>query len=181
MVGDFNIILGAEEKYGGLPYSLNNSLEFMNCIDDYGLQDAGYYGAKFTWCDNRGPNNTIWKRLDRLLINSEWSERIHETLVMYLARVCFDYAPLLINTKITSNHNGPSYFKFLNFWVDYKDFIYVVQEVCQEPVIGNAMWILHQKLKKVCHRLSSWSREAFGDIYEEPKRLEKQISNLEDD
>lgn len=28
-------------------------------------------------------------------------------------------------------------------------------------------------------KLSKWSREAFGDIYEEPKRLEKHIAELE--
>ncbi|XP_019233986.1 PREDICTED: uncharacterized protein LOC109214516 [Nicotiana attenuata] len=34
-------------------------------------------------------------------------------------------------------------------------------------------------LKKVCQKLSMWSREVFGDIYKEPKRLETRIENLE--
>lgn len=41
------------------------------------------------------------------------------------------------------------------------------------------MQILHQKLKKVATRLNSWSTETYGDIYEDPKRPEKDISNEE--
>lgn len=48
------------------------ALIILNCIEDVGLQDAGFYGSPFTWCDNRGEPRTIWKRLDKLLINSEW-------------------------------------------------------------------------------------------------------------
>ncbi|KAG5594230.1 hypothetical protein H5410_035462 [Solanum commersonii] len=37
-----------------------------------------------------------------------------------------------------------------------------------------------QKINKTCKAMSSWSRQAFGDLYEEPKRLESQIQALED-
>lgn len=42
------------------------------------------------------------------------------------------------------------------------------------------MWVLHQKLKRVSKRLSTWSKKAFRDIYEEPRKLEKQINDLEE-
>lgn len=42
------------------------------------------------------------------------------------------------------------------------------------------MYVLHQKIKNTCKKLSSWSRHAFGDIYEEPKRLEAQRRAPED-
>ncbi|XP_075087994.1 uncharacterized protein LOC107798356 [Nicotiana tabacum] len=82
VVGDFNVITNSIKKKGG------------------------YYGAMYTWSDNRGAPKTIWKRLDRLLINMEWLDEFSKTTVEHLAR-------------------------------------------------------------------------AFGDIYEEPKRLEKQINELE--
>lgn len=44
---------------------------------------------------------------------------------------------------------------------------------------GNPMWVLHQKLKTTANLLSIWSKKTYGDIYEVPKRLEQEISNLE--
>lgn len=73
----------------------------------------------------------------------------------------------------------PKYFKFLDFWNKSKYFLSVVTEEWQETVQGNALWTLHQKLKRVSRRLNVWSRQAFGDMYEEPKRLEKQMNDLE--
>ncbi|XP_059315482.1 uncharacterized protein LOC132066118 [Lycium ferocissimum] len=70
--GDFNVITNAEEKKGGRPFNISNSLDFLNCIEDSGLQDAGFLGDPFTWCDNKG-HRAIWKRLDRVLINAEWN------------------------------------------------------------------------------------------------------------
>lgn len=37
------------------------------------------------------------------------------------------------------------------------------------------------KLKRLCHGLISWSREAFEEIYEKPKQLEKKIDDLEEE
>lgn len=151
---------------------------FIECLDDCGLVEAGYYGNRFTWCNNRGFPKTIWKRLDRLFLNSNWVDELGDTTVQHLARVSSDHAPLLITIR-TPEVNRPKYFKFLDFWIEHEDFKGVVAEAWQEKVVGNAMWILHQKLKKVCQKLSCWSRQAFGDIYEEPKRLEKEIEEAE--
>lgn len=74
VVGDFNVITVSIEKKGGRPYKVEKSIDFLDCIDNCGLQDAGYYGAMYTWSDNRGAPNTIWRRLDKLLINMEWSD-----------------------------------------------------------------------------------------------------------
>lgn len=71
------------------------------------------------------------------------------------------------------------YFKFLNFWIDHPDYTTTVREAWNEPIYGNPLYILHQKLKNTCKTLSSWSRSTFGDIYEEPKKLEAQIRHLE--
>ncbi|KAK4729757.1 hypothetical protein R3W88_022745 [Solanum pinnatisectum] len=49
----------------------------------------------------------------------------------------------------------------------------------QEPM-GNPLHTLHKKIKKVSKSLYTWSRIAFGDFYEEPKRLENLINNLEE-
>ncbi|XP_070057376.1 uncharacterized protein [Nicotiana tomentosiformis] len=86
VVGDFNVIIDIEEKRGGRPFRIKKSLNFLSCISDCGLLDAGLFGNIFTWSDNRGPPNTIWKRLDTLLINEAWGDEFSDTSVIHLAR-----------------------------------------------------------------------------------------------
>ncbi|XP_070054839.1 uncharacterized protein [Nicotiana tomentosiformis] len=101
-----------------------------------------------------------------------------ETIVTHLANVCSDHVPLLIQFSSIEEVNV-RYFKLLNFWTDHEDFSYVVKSIWEEDIQGNPPWSLHQKLKKAASKLSSWSREVYGDIHEEPIRLEREISNLE--
>jgi len=37
--GDFNTILNADEKKGGVLHTLSKSLDFISCMDDCGLMD----------------------------------------------------------------------------------------------------------------------------------------------
>ncbi|XP_070044129.1 uncharacterized protein [Nicotiana tomentosiformis] len=72
------------------------------------------------------------------------------------------------------------YFNFFNIWVDHDEYLNVIQQSWVEEVHGNPFYILHQKTKRVCSALSRWSKATFGDIYEEPKKLEKLIKELEE-
>ncbi|OIT30842.1 hypothetical protein A4A49_27518 [Nicotiana attenuata] len=178
VIGDFNVIMNREEKFGGRPHILEESLEFIECLNDCGLQDAGYTGAKLTWCDNRDPPLTIWKRLGRLVYNSNWFE-LNNTAVTHLSRSCSDHALLLVKLH-HEDTQGTRYFKFLNFWTEHPDFKQTVQNSWNIYIHGNPLYILQQKIKNTTKALSTWSRDTFGDIYEEPKRLESLIRDLEE-
>ncbi|XP_059306149.1 uncharacterized protein LOC132057525 [Lycium ferocissimum] len=162
-MGDFNVIAVAEEKEGGSPHRIERSFDFIHCLESSGLQDAGFSGNPFTWCNNRGAPDTIWKRLDRFLYNVEWFEKYGFNTVTHLARACSDHVPLLIQFSVTEEPY----------------FLEVVKEVWDEECQGNPLWILHQKLKKTASRLSRWSRETFGNIHENPKKWESDIMALE--
>ncbi|XP_015168636.1 uncharacterized protein [Solanum tuberosum] len=139
---------------GGRPFTLGESLDFLDCLSECGLQDAGYSGAKFTWCDNKDPPNTIWKRLDILVYNTNWFDDYNTTSVSYLSRTCSDHAPLLVNM----NNIAPQcikYFKFLNVCTEHESFLGTIQRCWEELVVGNPMYILHQKIKKLVKCLVS--------------------------
>ncbi|KAG5592791.1 hypothetical protein H5410_043305 [Solanum commersonii] len=179
VIGDFNVITKAEEKTGGRPYKAEESSDFLSCLTDYNLQDGGYLGSRFTWSDNRDPPNTIWKRLDRLAYNDQWFDVFGGTTVTHLSRTCSDHAPLMINCD-TNSSNHIKYFKFLNVWTEHEEYLPIVQKAWDEAKLATPFFCLHQKIKKVCNHLSSWSRATFGDIFEEPKKLEVLIRSLED-
>ncbi|XP_060181501.1 uncharacterized protein LOC132611106 [Lycium barbarum] len=72
VVGGFNVITKPDEKTGGRPCRIEESLDFLACLSDCNLQDGGFLGSRFTWSDYRDPPNTIWKRLDNLVYNAKW-------------------------------------------------------------------------------------------------------------
>ncbi|XP_060202652.1 uncharacterized protein LOC132631070 [Lycium barbarum] len=69
--GDFNVIVEEEEKYGGLPVTLNEVEDFRHCIQTCNLSDLGYRGSIFTWWNGRAADECVFKRLDRCLGNFE--------------------------------------------------------------------------------------------------------------
>ncbi|XP_015167940.1 uncharacterized protein [Solanum tuberosum] len=178
IVEDFNVIAEVEEKLGGTPYRLEKSFEFLNFMEDVGVQDAGFAGNIFTWCNNRDAPSTIWKRMDRMLYNLEWFDHFSKTTVSHLARTCSDHAPLVIQLS-SEEEEFKRYFRFLNTWTEHPQFLDTVQGIWNIECHGNPMWVLHQKLKKTATHLSTWSKATYVDFYEVSKRLEKEIINLE--
>ncbi|XP_060190891.1 uncharacterized protein LOC132620221 [Lycium barbarum] len=82
VLGDFNAILSPNEKKGGRPHKISQSMDFITCMDDCGLFDARYSGNTFTWSNGRKKGNRICKRLDRILYNEEWSNNTGDTLTL---------------------------------------------------------------------------------------------------
>ncbi|KAJ6760495.1 hypothetical protein OIU79_025355 [Salix purpurea] len=70
VMGDFNGISCASEKYGGNFYSEGSA--FVDWIDCNHLIDLSFSGSKFTWCNKRNAEGIMWKRIDRGLSNSVW-------------------------------------------------------------------------------------------------------------
>lgn len=96
-IGDYNVKTSGEEKKVGRSYRPEENLDFIEFLNECGLQDAGFTGSTYTWCDNRDPPTTIWKRLDRLVNNNAWINSIQtrqllispeHVQIMLLFRLC---------------------------------------------------------------------------------------------
>ncbi|KAJ4964589.1 hypothetical protein NE237_016438 [Protea cynaroides] len=74
-----------------------------SCVENLGLVDGGFAGRKLTWCNNQEGARSIWARLDRVLLNKEWS--LNNLKVQHLARLSSDHAPLLINFEASQFRN----------------------------------------------------------------------------
>ncbi|XP_059280740.1 uncharacterized protein LOC132034410 [Lycium ferocissimum] len=64
-------------------------------------------------------------------------------------------------------------FKFLNFWTSHPKFLEVVEKNWCLDFAANPFIEFQAKMKKVKHALAGWSRETFGNIFQ-------QISTMED-
>ncbi|WMV41202.1 hypothetical protein MTR67_034587 [Solanum verrucosum] len=150
--GDFNVITSIEEKFGGIPYNIHKSFEFVGVIEACGLTDIGYTGLPFTWCNQRDVEARVWKRLDKAMVNDKWANESHI-----------------------------KYFKFLHFWVENGTFMKAVQQCWEKEVSGNPMWRLHQKIKRVSTTLSNWSKQEYGDIFAKVREFEDNIRKSEEE
>lgn len=139
--GDFNTIMQASEKKGGRPHRLRKRRDFIRCMDNCGVVDAGYSGNDFTWSNNRKKRKRISERLDRVFYNDEWSEYFPIVTVRHLPRTGSDHNMLLMQCNI-DEPPAIKYFKFLNFWVQQPGFQSLVKSIWEEDIIGNAMWVL---------------------------------------
>ncbi|KAK2641420.1 hypothetical protein Ddye_023183 [Dipteronia dyeriana] len=83
--GDFNEILMDSEKSGGIQRPQNLMENFRSALNDCGLQDIGFVGSTFTWCNKRDGEDMIQERLDRVVCDCQWDK--HEELKMLSTNV----------------------------------------------------------------------------------------------
>ncbi|XP_060195386.1 uncharacterized protein LOC132624660 [Lycium barbarum] len=178
IMGDFNNIIEAEEKQGGRQHRLSRSLEFVGCMDDCNMMDAGYSGDKFTWTNARRLRGRILMRLDRVMYNDHWSQKFPIVNTRHLPRTGSDHRVLLMKCD-SKEPPRTKYFKFLNFWTEQDDFMDMVKNSWHSDVRGNPMWILQQKLKRLSNCLSHWSKNSICNVFEKVKELEEQVEKAE--
>lgn len=124
--GDFNVVLGGEEKIEGLHVVDEDSEDFRTCIESCGLTQVQFKGSPFTWWNGRTGRDCIFERLDRVLVNSVMFNMGTHSEVEHLPRTGSDHAPLLLICEDrTQRQRKP--FRFLNFWTEHDSFKEVVR------------------------------------------------------
>ncbi|XP_070046474.1 uncharacterized protein [Nicotiana tomentosiformis] len=93
---DFNVIWDEEEKFGGLPVSLNEVDDFRHYANTCNLVDLGFKGSIFTWWNGKEEEVYIFKRLDRCLANIEFQQTFPGLEVTHLSKIGSDHSPLLL-------------------------------------------------------------------------------------
>ena len=166
-----------EEKKGGAPFEISESIDFNDFICNNSLLDVGFSGSSYTWCNNRKGKSRIWKRLDRVLINQHWIDLGLSTSVTHLSRVGSDHAPLLVQH---ATHIKPKCsFRFQNFWTAHEDFLGEVTHIWNSSFTGPSMVVLGKKLKALKKHLKDWSWECFGNIFSEEALAEEEMKAME--
>ncbi|KAK4268200.1 hypothetical protein QN277_024886 [Acacia crassicarpa] len=127
-LGDFNEILTQDEKCGGLPRAWRKILNFKCFLTDCELEDLGYNGPRFTWCNNWDSPDTISERIDRALGNSQLREDFPTLQVFNIdpARSS-DHHLLFIQCQYeTCMRKQP--FRFEAAWASHDHFLDVIKD-----------------------------------------------------
>ncbi|CAN1128363.1 hypothetical protein LINPERHAP2_LOCUS4585, partial [Linum perenne] len=91
VIGDFNLILSAVDKRGGVPFNRPRNKSFIDAVDVCGLSDFPFQGPRFTWA-----RNNVLVRLDKTLVNGAWMSCFPESSVLHLHKLKSDHRPIIL-------------------------------------------------------------------------------------
>ena len=162
-----------EEKKGGLRRLTQVNELFNQTIEDLALVDIRTANGSFTWHNNRAGDRSIACRLDRFLISEDIMMAGGELAAVVLPSSGSDHWSVILDWSIqVENLRRP--FRFEKFWLLQPGFSDRMRDWWKEidPGNGSCMYRFQQKLKSLKGRIKQWNKDSFGDIFQEKKRLD---------
>lgn len=153
VLGDFNAILSEEDKHGGDPILNSNSRKFRRFMFEAQLIDLGFKGPAYTWTNKQNSSHAIYKRLDRVLANVQWTQSHPEATVHHLPRIHSDHSPILLRTR--RHTRSTKKFKMESWWFMEEGF----QEVWLHAWNQSESLSWQQRVKQMEVSITRWARE----------------------
>ncbi|KAK4381922.1 hypothetical protein Sango_2921400 [Sesamum angolense] len=147
VLGDFNAIIDASEACGRAADTTASMNEFRNCITETGLIHIPFTGCPFTWHNCSEGIRSLWKRLDRILVNAAWLEAWPNSTYICALPSTSDHSPLILN--VASGGHTHSLFRFDNFLAKQSGFLESVNTKWRHKITGTAMYGVVCKLKNM--------------------------------
>ncbi|KAL2224832.1 UNVERIFIED_CONTAM: hypothetical protein Sindi_2937000 [Sesamum indicum] len=142
--GDFNAVRDLNEVCG-----ISGDIRMVMDEFNAGTQEAGLMplpmqGEWYTWQNCSSSTRSLWKWLDRLLINDQWLARFPMSFYHSLTPRTSNHSPLVIYGDTQQQYGGM--FRFDNYLALSSDFIPSVMSIWQHEV-GVPMFAVTRKLK----------------------------------
>ncbi|OMO70992.1 reverse transcriptase [Corchorus capsularis] len=154
--GDFNDIMVGSEKEGGRSKERRLMDNFVDFINDCGLNDIKAHGPLFTWM-GIGEGEVIFN----------------------LEALGSDHAPILVDTDY-KEEKAPRRFKFEATWLTYPDCMDVVRKGWGEQVDGTMAFKFMRKLQKCRSLLIQWCKDAVQNNKKVISNLKKEVASLKE-
>ncbi|KAL2235696.1 UNVERIFIED_CONTAM: hypothetical protein Sindi_1301800 [Sesamum indicum] len=134
--GDFNVVRDLNDVCG-----VSGDIRMATAEFNIGIMQ----GEWFTWHNRSTTERSLWKRLDRILINDCWLARFPTSSYHSLTPRTSDHSPLVLHGD-TQQLNG-GMFRFDNYLALSPEFIPNVQSIWHHEVVGIPMYAVTRKLK----------------------------------
>ncbi|XP_016191819.1 uncharacterized protein LOC107632665 [Arachis ipaensis] len=165
-LGDFNEIMYAEDRKGATSLPTTGE-EFKRWVHDIQLMDLALTDRKYIWFRGRSCS-----RIDRVLVNVEWTEKFSDIRLKGGPRGLSDHCPLIVEgTKL---QGGPRPFRSLDSWFTHEGFLRMVKTEWRS--LEDAQFTC--KLKALIVPLRQWHKNTFGDMDKRLMRFEEEITRL---
>ena len=170
--GDFNKIIRAHEKMGGMLHPFKHMQDFRDVLDECGFRDLRFLGGKFTWCNGQRDGYTIWERLNRAVATIDWIEKLLDTRVVHLEYGSSDHKPIVIYPiGIPKKCQRP--WRFEHLWLEEERCHASVEFAWNQVVLGDPMKKVETKITKCQANLKWWCSKSFGIVTKQLKEKKK--------
>jgi hypothetical protein len=157
-LGDFNLTRSPRDKSNGNFNSIEAGF-FNNFINTLGLIEIPLLDRQFTWSNQQDP--PILARLDRTLVNPEWSLALPDSTLTSSARPTSDHVPL--HLVASSKVPRSTIFRMENSWLGHPSFPPIVcanwNSVGHRHSHLSPVNSLCLRLKRVRSAIRAWARE----------------------
>ncbi|XP_060959313.1 uncharacterized protein LOC133030549 [Cannabis sativa] len=120
VLGDFNEILHKEERVGK-KVKYKAAIEFANCIEICHLEDLKASGNFYTWCNKRQDDERIYSKIDKVLVNEAWLDKLANSEAVFLTEGAFDRTQIVL-TIYPEVLSGKKPFKNFKMWATHPQF-----------------------------------------------------------
>ena len=97
IIGDFNEIVCASEKEGGVVRPIRQMARFKEAIDFCCLREVGFVGPQYMWLYQKYDGSQIKERLDKELATQEWLTLFPSTKLFHKSPSVSDHSPLFLS------------------------------------------------------------------------------------
>ncbi|CAA0812281.1 Unknown protein, partial [Striga hermonthica] len=176
-LGDWNDIISASEKEGGLSRNENSFLGFRNFINAMEMSEIKFEGYPFTWCNNRAAPNLVEEKMDRAFCSFDWSQLFPIVTVHNVIRSSSDHSVLLLDMGLKRQRRKSS-FHFDKRWLHKEGFSEVVTRAWQIPVEGTPFFQIKEKIKNTRIALLIWSSTFQSQHQQQMAELTNKLETL---
>jgi len=127
VVGDFNEIDSLRDKRGGQIPDQTRFRRLRNLKDRAELEDLPLGGNPFTWRQIRKGRETIYERLDRILVSNQIKIWFPEVRTQHHAFSSSDHCKISCELKVIEEQRGRP-FKLEKMWMLRKDYESLVRQ-----------------------------------------------------
>lgn len=164
VLGDFNVILHAGERSQESGTDRDPGAELGDFLMETGLANMPYTGCTFTW--SNGHTNC---KLDRVVANDAWMQRVGPVYVQFCTPGISDHSPSLVRFgDAPPSRRIP--FRFKDLWSRDESFIELVTAAWATPIHGYTMHQVVGKLKVVKSSLKTLNLSKYSNL---PQRVEE--------
>jgi exonuclease III len=117
LMGDFNLVRAPRDKSND-NFNSSEAASFNDFINNLGLIEIPLLDRQFTWSNQQNP--PILARLDRVLVNPEWSLALPDSTLTSSSRPTSDHVTL--HLEASSKAPRSNVFRLENTWLSHPDF-----------------------------------------------------------
>lgn len=123
----------------------------------------GVHGPFFTWSNKQEGTNRVFSKIDRILCNDEWLNRMRNASATFVTEGILYHCPCVIKLDNTIIRR-PRAFNYYKMWSMAEEFMSIVNDYWQESVTGTPMYRVVVKLKKLKKGLKLLHKTKFSNI-----------------